>query len=241
MPDGGEIIIETASVHLDETYQRKHEPVFQGRYVMLSVSDSGCGMDETTKAHIFEPFFTTKTQGRGTGLGLSTVYGIVKQSGGYIWVYSEPGRGTTFKLFFPRIAEIAENPTPPVQELGPRTGSGTILLVEDDDSLRELLVATLQKSGYRIMEANTPETAIELATAHKEEVQLLLSDVVMPRISGVQLFELLQKSLPQLKAIFMSGYASEMLSRRDRLPSNSLFIEKPFSKESLLSIIHRAL
>lgn len=241
MPDGGEIIIETGSVDLDETYQRKHEPVVPGRYVMLSVSDSGCGMDETTKAHIFEPFFTTKAQGKGTGLGLSTVYGIVKQSGGYIWVYSEPGRGTTFKLFFPRIAEIAEKPVHSVQALGPWTGSGTILLVEDDDSLRELLVATLQNAGYRILEANTAEAAIELITAHKGEVQLLLTDVVMPRTSGVQLFESLHQSLPKLKAIFMSGYASEMLSRRDPLPHNSLFIEKPFSKESLLSTIHGAL
>jgi two-component system cell cycle sensor histidine kinase/response regulator CckA len=231
MPDGGEIIIETASVHLDETYQRKHEPVFPGRYVMLSVSDSGCGMDETTKAHIFEPFFTTKTKGRGTGLGLSTVYGIVKQSGGYIWVYSEPGRGTTFKLFFPRVAEMAENLVRPVEESGSWAGSGTILLVEDDDSLRELLVATLQSASYRILEANT--AAIELITAHKREVQLLLSDVVMPRMSGV--------SLPKLKAIFMSGYAPEMLSRRDPLPRNSLFIQKPFSKETLLSTIHGAL
>ena len=241
MPDGGEIIIETASVHLDETYQRKHEPVFPGRYVMLSVSDSGCGMDETTKAHIFEPFFTTKTKGRGTGLGLSTVYGIVKQSGGYIWVYSEPGRGTTFKLFFPRVAEMAENLVRPVEELGSWAGSGTILLVEDDDSLRELLVATLQSASYRILEANTAEAGIELITAHKREVQLLLSDVVMPRMSGVQLFESLQKSLPKLKAIFMSGYAPEMLSRRDPLPRNSLFIQKPFSKETLLSTIHGAL
>lgn len=241
MPDGGEIIIETANLELDETYQRKHEPVIPGPYVMLSVSDSGYGMDETTKAHIFEPFFTTKGQGMGTGLGLSTVYGIVKQSGGYIWVYSEPGRGTTFKLFFPRITEIAEKLNHPLEESVPWIGSGTILLVEDDDSLRELLAVTLQNVGYRILEANTAQAAIELITAHKGEVQLLLTDVVMPKMSGVQLFESLRELLPNLKAIFMSGYASEILSRRDPLPTDSLFMEKPFSKESLLSTIHKAL
>jgi len=241
MPNGGEIIIETRNVNLDETYQRTHEPVRPGPYVMLSVSDSGCGMDEETKTQIFEPFFTTKAIGKGTGLGLSTVYGIVKQSEGYIWVYSEPGRGTTLKLFFPRIGEIAEKSTRPVENVGPWKGSETILLVEDDEILRDLIVTTLENVGYRVLEAGTAEGAIELAAKHKDEIQLLLSDVVMAKVSGPQLSTLLRESCPKLKVVFMSGYAAEMLFRRDFLPRNASFMEKPFSRESLLSALHKAL
>ena len=241
MPGGGEITIETCDVDLDEAYQRRHEPVRPGAYVMLSVSDTGCGMDEAIKAQIFEPFFTTKPVGKGTGLGLSTVYGIIKQSGGYIWVYSEPDQGTTFKLFFPRINKIPEKLNREVKIELPRNGSETILVVEDDEVLRELLVRTLHSAGYKTLQANGADAATELIAVHQGKVELLLTDVVMPKISGLRLVESLQQSFPNLKAVFMSGYAAEMLSRRNLLPNNAVFVEKPFSKETLLATLHSVL
>jgi two-component system, cell cycle sensor histidine kinase and response regulator CckA len=241
MPDGGEIIIETCDVDLDEGYQLNHEPILPGSYVMIAVSDSGCGMDETTKARLFEPFFTTKPPGRGTGLGLSTVYGIVKQSGGYIWVYSEPGSGTIFKIFLPRVGQVPETPVRSVRRDVLLSGSETILVVEDDENLRELLMRTLQSAGYNTLQANTAEVATELIAAHPGKVQLLLTDVVMPKTSGIRLFEALQRSFPELKAAFMSGYAAEMLSRQRFLPNNAVFLEKPFDKETLLTTVHAVL
>jgi len=241
MPEGGQIIIETRNVELDDSYQHKHEPVRPGPYVMLSMSDFGCGMDDTTKASIFEPFFTTKEVGKGTGLGLATVYGIVKQSAGYIWVYSELGKGTTFKLFFPRISEIVETLGQPADMAEPGGGSETILLVEDDEGLREMIATSLQNAGYTVLEAGKAEAALELVATHRGAVHLLLSDIVMPQTSGVQLFKLLKASVPDLQVIFMSGYASEMLDRHDPLPPEAAFLEKPFARDSLLSTIRTVL
>ena len=234
MPDGGQITIETCDVDLDESYQREHEPVVPGRYVMLSMSDSGCGMDHVTQARIFEPFYTTKEAGKGTGLGLSTVYGIVKQSGGNIWVYSEIGKGTTFKLYFPRVSEVAEALRPPTEQVAPGGGSETILLVEDDQALREFIAATLRGVGYTVLESGNAQTALKIVAKHEAAVHLLLSDVVMPGTSGIQLFTVLRASAPRLKVILMSGYAAETLARHGAVPQDVAFIEKPFSRDSLL-------
>lgn len=241
MPHGGEIVIETHNVELDETYRRTHEPIQPGSYVMLSVSDSGCGMDGETKARIFEPFFTTKENGRGTGLGLSMVYAIVKQNGGYIWAYSEPGQGTTFKLFFPRIAEPVKVLTKPVETAQSLAGSESILLVEDHEGLREVIAEMLRDAGYTVFQADGPQTAIGLSSDAALRIHLLLSDIVMPQISGIELFELLKRSSPNLRAIFMSGYASQMLFLRYPIPADTAFLEKPFSRDALLLKIRRAL
>lgn len=241
MPDGGPIVIETRNVDLDESYQRKHEPVRPGPYVMLSMSDCGCGMDDTTKASIFEPFFTTKEVGKGTGLGLATVYGIVKQSAGYIWVYSELGKGTTFRLFFPRVSEAAETSIQPAKKAQPCGGSETILLVEDDEGLREMMATSLGTAGYTVLETGKPQAALELVAKHHGPVHLLLSDIVLPQTSGVQLFKLLKVSAPDLKVIFISGYAADMLGRHDPLPAKAAFIEKPFGRDSLLSTVRTVL
>jgi two-component system, cell cycle sensor histidine kinase and response regulator CckA len=241
MPDGGPIIIETRNVDLDESYQRKHEPVRPGPYVMLSMSDSGCGMDDTTKASIFEPFFTTKEVGKGTGLGLATVYGIVKQSAGYIWVYSELGKGTTFKVFFPRLSAVAETPSQPEEKTKLSGGSETILLVEDDEGLREMMTTSLETAGYTVLEAGKPQAALGLVAKHQGPVHLLLSDIVLPQTSGVHLFKLLKVSAPDLKVIFISGYAADMLGRHDPLPAEAAFIEKPFGRDSLLSTVRTVL
>ena len=241
MPEGGQITIETRNVELDEGYRRKHEPVQPGRYVMLCISDNGSGMDETTKARIFEPFYTTKEPGKGTGLGLSTVYGIVKQSGGYIWAYSELGKGTTFKLYFPCVSEVPEALSQPTKYFAPCGGSETILLVEDDEAFRDVTAVTLRNAGYTVLEAGNAQMALELAAKHRETVHLLLSDIVLPQTSGVQLFALLRASALDLKVILMSGYATEMLARHDPIPPDVIFIEKPFTRDSLLSTIHAVL
>jgi two-component system cell cycle sensor histidine kinase/response regulator CckA len=241
MANGGQITIETRNVELDDSYRREHEPIQPGPYVMLSVSDSGSGMDETTKARIFEPFYTTKEPGKGTGLGLSTVYGIVKQSGGFIWVYSELGKGTTFKLYFPCVSEIAEALNRSSEYFVPGGGSETILLVEDDEALRELTAVTLRDAGYTVWEASNARTALELGAIHGGSVHLLLSDIVIPETSGVHLFSLLRASAPDLKVILMSGYATETLARHSPIPPDVIFIEKPFTRDSLLSTIRMVL
>ncbi|HKN34655.1 MAG TPA: PAS domain S-box protein [Terriglobales bacterium] len=242
MSDGGQVTIQTCNVELDQSYQREHEPVVPGRYVMLSMSDSGCGMDQATQARIFEPFYTTKEAGRGTGLGLSTVYGIVKQSGGYVWVYSEVGKGTTFKLYFPHVSEPAEALSPPTRRVAPGGGSETILLVEDDDALREFIAATLRGVGYTVLESSNAQMALKIMAKHEAGIHLLLTDVIMPGTSGVQLFTVLRASAPRLKVILMSGYAAETLARQGAIPQDVAFIEKPFSRDSLLlkikSVLH---
>ncbi len=241
MPDGGKITVETANVELDEKYCLGREPVIAGGYVILSVRDTGCGMDEPTKARIFEPFFTTKQPGKGTGLGLASVYGIVKQSGGYVWVYSEVGRGTTFKLYFPRVQADLEAPGTPhiyTESIG---GDETILLVEDETALREVTALTLQSAGYRVFDADSPAEAIQFVEIYREPIHLLLTDVIMPHMSGVELSKRLKASRPELKVIFASGYGGDELARQISLAPDAVLLEKPFSRDALLTKIRAVL
>jgi two-component system, cell cycle sensor histidine kinase and response regulator CckA len=241
MPDGGQIVIESQDADLDASYQRKHEPAISGPYVMLSVSDTGCGMNKETIAKIFEPFFTTKEAGRGTGLGLSTVYGIVKQSGGYIWVYSEPQKGTTFKIYLPRITEAPEMIPQPTSVSQSHGHGETILVVEDDGAVRDLLVTALNDANYTVLQAATAQTALQLLNEHSASVQLLLTDIMMPNTSGIQLVTLARSSVPKLKVVFMSGYSSEMLKRHEAVLQQAAYLEKPFTIPGLLSKISAAL
>ena len=241
MPDGGKITIETASVELDDKYRLGREPVIAGQYVMLSVRDNGRGMDEATKARIFEPFFTTKQPGQGTGLGLASVYGIVKQSCGYVWVYSEVGRGTTFKLYFPRVQAHVEAPRMPhiyTESIG---GDETILLVEDEIALREVTAFTLRSVGYTVVEVDSPAKAIWFVETHREPIHLLLTDVIMPHMNGVELSKCLKATRPHLKVIFASGYGGEELARQLSIAPNAVLLEKPFSKDTLLTKIRAVL
>ena len=241
MPDGGQINIGTASVELDEVYCLGHEPVIVGDYAMLEVRDTGCGMDEATKARIFEPFFTTKQPGKGTGLGLASVYGIVKQSGGYIWVYSEIDRGTTFKLYFPRVqGDVESGRTPPIK-VDSVGGDETILLVEDENALREITASILQSAGYGVIDADTPAKAIQLADTHPEPIHLLLTDVIMPHMNGVELSKRLKASRPDLKVIFASGYGGDELARQLSVATDAVLLSKPFSKNSLLALVYAVL
>ena len=239
MQQGGTITLRTANVELDRIYQETHPSITPGNYVMLSVSDTGCGMDPQTRARVFEPFFTTKAPGKGTGLGLSTVYGIVTRNGGHIWVYSEPGSGTTFKIYFPRVADTTE---PSSQETAAESlsGSETILLVEDDEGVRLTTTAILERAGYHVLTAGSAEVAIELARRGENAIDIVLTDVVMPTMSGVEMLPLLRAFRPGLKAIFMSGYAGEHITARG-LSLGDVLLEKPFSKNDLLRKIRKAL
>jgi PAS domain S-box-containing protein len=242
MPDGGEIRVETANVELDESYSRKHEPVPPGPYVMLIVRDTGCGMDETTKARIFEPFFTTKEPGKGTGLGLATVYGIVKQSGGYIWAYSEPGHGTSFKLYFPQVqTAAAESVISTTVGTEAFSGSETVLLVEDEHAIRNITMSSLQSAGYTVLEADKPLRAIQIVESYAQPIHLLLTDVIMPEMSGVKLSKRLKSMRPDLKVVFISGYGGDELAKQMSLEPDAVLIEKPFSRKTLLTRIHAVL
>jgi PAS domain S-box-containing protein len=235
MPHGGRLTIETANVELDSSYSHPPAVLSPGRYVMLAVTDNGCGMDAETQAHVFEPFFTTKEKGKGTGLGLATVYGVVKQSGGYVWVYSEPGRGTSFKIYLPRIEETAV----PAGRDGksetqiPQRGSETILLVEDEKGVRELAREYLASSGYRVIEAEDGHTALELATMHVGQIHLLLTDVVMPGISGRELAERVSQIRPGIKIIYMSGYTDQAVVHHGILQNDAVLLQKPFTLMTL--------
>ncbi|MGA2695409.1 MAG: PAS domain S-box protein [Terriglobales bacterium] len=241
MPSGGEIIIETAHAELDEHYVSMHPGAHIGEHVVLAVSDTGCGMDETTKSKIFEPFFTTKGVGQGTGLGLSTVYGIVKQGGGTIFVYSEPDKGTTFKIYFPRVSGEAEHiEQPEVKGEFPR-GTETILVVEDDEYLRELNVSMLQSAGYQVICANNAEAALEIVKATDREIDLLLTDVIMPGKSGVELATLAKAIRPNLHSLFVSGYTGDVVALRGGQIPEATFLEKPFTRSSLLKKVRSAL
>ncbi len=241
MPGGGKIVIETANVELDETYTDKHSPVRPGLYVLLSVSDTGSGMDATTISKIFEPFFTTKEPGKGTGLGLSTVYGIVKQSGGYVWAYSELGRGSTFKIYLPRVdaAPQASAPEQPAVELA--RGTETVLLVEDDELLRELTANLLRSGGYTVEEAADANSALEIVKRSGSSVQLVLTDVIMPGMSGGELIARLRAIQPGLAVLFMSGYASDLIAHAGIAEPEKLLIQKPFTKRTLLTQVRRVL
>jgi PAS domain S-box-containing protein len=230
MPQGGKLIIETANVVLDENYTWQHMSVQPGRYVMLAVTDAGCGMDSQTQARIFEPFFTTKEPGKGTGLGLSTVYGIVKQSGGNIWVYSELGRGTTFKIYLPRVDEAADEISAQEDHRSMK-GWETILLVEDEEAVRELSQEILQDEGYQVLVATNGEEAIQLCQRYKGSIELVVTDVVMPKMSGPELARRLSSLRPAARTLFLSGYTNASITHNELLSSDVEFLQKPFSAE----------
>jgi CheY-like chemotaxis protein len=233
MPDGGKLTIETDNVYLDENYASHHiDAPPPGRYVMLAVSDTGSGMDAETQKHIFEPFFTTKEIGKGTGMGLASVYGIVKQSGGNIWVYSEIGKGTTFKIYLPLVAKDTENiPEEPVNPVLP-TGTERILLVEDEEIVRHLTMEILELCGYTVIEAADGTEAIKLCEDGCE-FDLLVTDVVMPNIGGRELVRRLSEIIPSLRVIYLSGYTSNSIVHHGVLDEGTNFIQKPFTPEIL--------
>jgi len=240
MPSGGTLTIETGNVELDEAYARRHISVKPGLYVMLAISDTGVGMAKEVQERIFEPFFTTKEMGRGTGLGLSTVYGIVKQSGGNIWVYSEPGQGTTFKIYLPRVDEpLVERKEEVVLEVP--MGSETILVVEDEEAVRKLTVRLLKKQEYQVLEAWDGGQAFILCEKYRGPIHLILSDVVMPGMSGRELVERLQKIHPEAKALYMSGYTDNVILHHGILEEGIEFIQKPFTLESLTRKVREVL
>ena len=241
MPQGGKLTIETANVHLDEAYARQHGPVQPGPYVMLAVSDTGCGMDAATQARIFEPFFTTKELGKGTGLGLSTVYGIVKQSGGYVWVYSEPGRGTTLKIYLPQSEAVAGTVEPRRESDRPAQGTETILLVEDEAGIRKLSRQALEGSGYKVLEAHNGKHAIQVCEQHKGPIHLLVTDVVMPEMSGTEAASRLSSSRPDMKVLFLSGYTDEAVQRHGLLAPGAAFLPKPFTPDTLARKVREVL
>jgi PAS domain S-box-containing protein len=242
MPRGGTLTIETANTHLDQEYARQHVGVTPGPYVMVSVNDTGCGMDSDTQARIFEPFFTTKEQGKGTGLGLSTVYGIIKQSGGNIWVYSEIGRGSTFKVYLPRVEESAESSLPQERpSMAAQRGFETIFLVEDENAIREGFREILQTYGYTVLDAPDGAVAIHIAENIKDPIQLLVTDLVMPQMSGREVFERVQSLHPETKVIFMSGYADGAVVQQGILEAGTVFLQKPFSASVLLQKIREVL
>jgi len=235
MPGGGRLTIETANAELDASFAHPPAVLSPGKYVMLAVTDNGCGMDAETQAHIFEPFFTTKEKGKGTGLGLATVYGIVKQSGGYVWVYSEPGRGTSFKVYLPRLEEDAALPRiefPANVSANPR-GSETVLLVEDEKGVRELAREYLHMIGYSVIEAENGHAALELAAMHDGQIHLLMTDVVMPGISGRELSQRVQAVRPDIRVLYMSGYTDQAVVHHGILESDAVLLQKPFTLNAL--------
>jgi two-component system cell cycle sensor histidine kinase/response regulator CckA len=242
MPNGGALIFETANVVLDRIYTASHPGVTEGDYVMLAVSDTGHGMDSETMAHIFEPFFTTKEKGKGTGLGLATVYGIVQQSGGSVNVYSEPGHGTSFKVYLPRVPESAPSSRPAVTETAPPRGSETVLLVEDSDSLRAMIREVLEASGYVVVEAGTADGSLAAVRERGPGIDLLLTDVIMPGLSGPDLAARLRATNPHARILYISGYTDEMIGSRGRgLGPGMQFLQKPFTFDALLRKVRESL
>jgi PAS domain S-box-containing protein len=233
MTSGGRLKMETSNVELDDSYAHEHADVRPGPYVQLIVTDSGSGMDRETVSRIFEPFFTTKEKGRGSGLGLATVYGIVRQSGGHIWVYSEPGLGTTFKIYFPRVTEAWDSLPRTTPEAVTSTASETILLVEDSKLLAKVTRDFLEGDGYQVLMASNPREAIRIADNFHAPIHLLLTDVVMPDMNGRELAEQLLGKRPRMKVLYMSGYTNGILSEHAFRAEEASFLEKPFSHEAL--------
>jgi len=241
MPAGGRLMIETSNADLDSAYSAVHPAIRQGSYVLLAVSDTGTGMDAETQAHIFEPFFTTKEQGKGTGLGLATVYGVVKQSGGFIWVYSELGKGTSFKIYLPRVDQ-------PVEKIGssqstseaPR-GTGTILLTEDEQDVREVAREFLESGGYKVIEARDGKEALQLVEKHPGTIDLLVTDMVMPGMTGQELGGLLCQKHGGLRVLYMSGYSERAAAETVQGNESIRLLTKPFSRWALLRAVHELL
>jgi two-component system cell cycle sensor histidine kinase/response regulator CckA len=241
MPRGGKLTLETKNSELDDAYAREHPPLQPGRYVMLAVSDTGIGMDADTQAHIFEPFFTTKEVGKGTGLGLSTVYGIVKQSEGYIWVYSEPQRGTTFEIYFPRVDQPVDRVRAGRRPAGMQRGTETILLVEDNEQVRQLTSSVLADCGYKVLPAAGPEEGLALCRAHHPDIQLLVTDVILPGMKGPQLAEQVRQISPRTRVLYVSGYTSDAVVHYGVLDPGLWFLAKPFSVSELVAKVREVL
>jgi two-component system cell cycle sensor histidine kinase/response regulator CckA len=242
MPDGGKLTVETSNVEIDGEYTARHVAVAPGPYVLLAVTDTGCGMDEQTKARLFEPFFTTKAKGKGTGLGLSTVYGIVKQSGGNIWVYSELGRGTTFKVYLPRdLSATAATVIRPPKVPRRTTGTETILLVEDEEALRKAARRALDAAGYTVLTAADGVEALQTSAQHGGDIHLLLTDVIMPRMNGRMLAQELSKSRPATKVLYMSGYTDDAIVHHGVLDAGAQFLAKPFTAADLKAKVREVL
>ncbi len=242
MPKGGRMTIETRNADVDESFVRKHPELKPGRYVSLAVSDTGVGIDNEAMEHIFEPFFTTKAPGQGTGLGLATVHGIVHQSGGVVWAYSEPGHGTTFKVYLPRLEGRAglDDSTTRIRASIPH-GKETLLLVEDEEVVRDLVRAMLEGCGYRVLSARDGAEATTVAGRHTEDLHLLLTDVVMPEVDGRELADRLKAARPGLRVIFMSGYTDEAIVRHGVLEPGVNFLQKPFTAGALARKVREVL
>jgi PAS domain S-box-containing protein len=240
MPKGGRLLLATSNVHVDEPYVSKHSTVSVGDYVLLVISDTGAGMDAATQARIFEPFFTTKERGRGTGLGLATAYGIIKQSGGHIWVYSELGEGTMFKIYLPRVFQGATTARAPRPRVDCR-GTETVLLAEDQQQYRELISEILRDHGYRVLEAGNGKAALEPGRNRELPVHLLLTDVIMPEMSGFDLARSLRQFHPQARVIFMSGYTDDAVSRHGVIEEGDGFLQKPFGPTELVTRVREVL
>jgi CheY-like chemotaxis protein len=244
MPHGGKLTIETDNVTLDANYARFHAPVKPGDYVMLAISDTGVGMDADTQAHIFEPFYTTKGL-KGTGLGLSTVYGIVKQSEGYIWLYSEAGKGTSFKIYLPRFSAtgeaLATQPALAAEADQPSPGHETILLVEDEENLRRLARQYLENQGYNVIDAPDGSTAIQISQAHKGPIHLLLTDVIMPGMNGRELANKVSPTRPEMRVLYMSGYTENHIGHNGTLDEGITLLQKPFTLPALKAKVREML
>jgi len=239
MPNGGRLVLETANVRLDEHYIDRHIGVKPGAYVMVAVSDNGTGMTAETRSRLFEPFFTTKEAGKGTGLGLAIVYGVVKQSNGEINVYSEPGKGTTFKIYLPMVdqpASFAKKDRAPEMR-----GSETILLCEDDMKIRRLVEAMLTRQGYRVLVAENPDQALDTARQTTGPIDLLLTDIVMPRISGFELANMVREMRPGMRVLYMSGYTDHQMNSNWVLDQDVPFLQKPFTAAALTQKVREAL
>jgi PAS domain S-box-containing protein len=241
MPRGGRLTIETRNVDLDPSFAQERPDLIPGSYVMLAVSDTGTGMEPETLTHVFEPFFTTKEPGKGTGLGLATVYGIVQQSGGHIYVYSEPMHGTSFKIYLPRVAETVAPPALPVPQTAAHRGTETILLVEDDPAVRVLTRRMLESRGYTVLAAANGTEGVEAARRYAGEIHLLVTDVVMPEMNGRELFTQLSAQRSGLRVLFLSGYTDEAIVRHGNLERGVPFLQKPFTPETLARKVREAL
>jgi CheY-like chemotaxis protein len=242
MPDGGTLTVETSNIDLGPDFVRKHPEVKPGPYALLAVSDSGIGMDETTLSRIFEPFFTTKPLGVGTGLGLAMVYGVIKQSGGFIWAYSKPGMGASFKIYFPRVpGEDSKSEMAQAASTRSEGGSETILLVEDEQVVLDLTASTLRDAGYKVVTASTPKQALEKMTHLTDPIHIMITDVVMPGMSGPTLAKRVVAEYPEMKLIFMSGYTDAAAIENRFVQPGSVFLQKPFSPDALRAKVRELL